>query len=457
MKKTIRYILFLPLLALLMSAGTAGRNPFPALERYKLKNGLEVIFADYGELPVTSVTLFVNVGKKSETPGQQGLSSLTASGIMLGNAKFSRVEQGRALYRMGASMGSSANKNFTTVSGEFLNKDIAKGMEMLSAAFLQPSFPQQDVDEIRNFQLSQNKPSKMDIGQLAEIYGDYFAYGIQHPLGRHFYEAQYKKNGVAQLKEFYSFNYTPGNTKLVVSGKPDHEQMKKLIEQYFGAWTAAYGEVNGASYDIPAIKNKEYAFVNKDGAKQAYLNWIKKAPAAAGKDEIVFEIANRVFSDRLGNEIREKLGYTYGIYSTYSDQQNEGVYRARTQVRNEVMYSTIEAFDRVLAAFYNEGPTEKELMKIRTQMRNELLGIEDPSSLVGEINPWVYRDYEKRKLYLQELDAADLATINKAVKKYFSPDNYKLMIAGDQKALGEQTAKLKGLRVISLNEIEKDN
>lgn len=445
-----------PLFFLLISAGLQERNPFPETERYKLKNGLEVIFADYGELPVTSLTFFVNAGQKSETPGQQGLASLTADALTLGNEKYSRVDQDRLLHRMAASISSGANKNFTTVSGEFLNRDVEKGMDLLAAVLLKPAFPQTDVDELKNFELTQNKPAKMDINELADVYGDYFTFGIAHPLGRHFYEAQFKKVGVAQLKEFYSFNYTPGNTKLVVSGKPDRAQMKKLIEQYFGNWTAAYGEVNGSSYDIPAIKSKEYAFINKDGATQACLFWIKKSPAMGSKDEIAFELANRIFSDRLGNEIREKRGYTYGIYSNYSDQQNEGVFRAQTQVRNEVMYSTIEAYDLVLSGFYTGGATEKEMNKIRTQLRNQILGMEEPGSLAAEINPWVYRDYEKRKMYIAELDAIDLATVNKIIKKYFSPDAYKLMIAGSEKALDDQLNKIPKLQKLELNVIEKD-
>lgn len=455
-KIKFRQFVILPFFLLLLSAGLQERNPFPETERYKLKNGLEIIFADYGELPVTTLSFFVNAGQKNETPGQQGLADLTANSLMLGNEKYSRVEQDRLLYRMAASIRSGANKNFTSVSGQFLNTDIEKGMDMLAAVLLKPSFPQNDVEELKNFALSQNKPAKMDITQLADVYGNYFTFGITHPLGRHFYEAQYKKAGVAQIKEFYGFNYTPGNTKLVVSGKPNREQVKKLIEQYFGSWTAAYGEVNGSSYDIPAIKSKEYAFINKEGATQACLLWVKKSPLAGSKDEIAFELANRIFSDRLGNEIREKRGYTYGIYSQYSDQENEGVFRAKTQVRNEVMYSTIEAFDGVLSGFYTDGATEKEMRKIKTQMRNSLLGMQYPGSLAAEINPWVYSDYAKRKQYLAELEAIDLASLNKTIKKYFAPDAYKLMIAGDEKVLADQLNKIPKLQKFELNVIEKD-
>ena len=269
MKKNIVKIFVVPVLFIFSGAGTTtSENPFPDLERYKLKNGLEVIFADFGELPVTAMTFYVNAGKKSETPGQQGLADLTANSLELGNEKYSRTEQDRQLYRTGGSLNVSANENFTTMQIQFLNKDISEGMDLAANVLLKPLFPKDEIDQERGFELSQNKPDKMDIGVLADMYGNYFTYGIAHPLGRHYYEAQYSKITIDQIKQFYSFNYTPGNTKLVVTGKPDRDAVKKLIEQYFGSWTAAYGEVNGSSYDIPSIKAHEYAFVPKQGATQ---------------------------------------------------------------------------------------------------------------------------------------------------------------------------------------------
>jgi zinc protease len=449
-------ILFIPALIIFLSAGTTQQSTFPDLERYKLKNGLEVIFVDYGKLPVTSLSFFVNVGKKSETPGQQGLADLTANSLELGNEKYSRIDEDRLLYRTGGSLSISANKNFTLMQAEFLNKDIEKGMDLVAAVLLKPLFPKDEIDQTRGFELSQNKPSKMDIGDLADMYGDYFTYGIANPLGRHYYEAQYSKITVPQIKEFYSFNYTPGNTKLVVTGNPDRELMKKLIEQYFGSWTAAFGEVNGASYDIPSIKAHEYAFVQKPGATQACIEWFKKAPPAGSKDVIAFQLANQVFSDHLGKEIREKDGYTYGIYSRFNEAQNDGIFRTKTQVRNEVMFATMTAFDKVLNDFYTNGATEVELKKFKTMMKADIQSMEEPGSFATLINPFVFKDYAKRQQYLTELDAVDIPTLNKVIKKYFMPDSYKCMIAGDDTLLGDQLGKISGLQKLDLSVIEKD-
>ena len=118
------------------------------------------------------------------------------------------------------------------------------------------------------------------------------------------------------------------------------------------------------------------------------------------------------------------------------------------------MYETLLAFDQVLVDFNKNGATEKELKKFKTMLKVDVLSIEDPSSFATLINPWVYRDYSKRKAYLQELDAIDIPTLNKVIKKYFTPELYKVIIAGDAGVLATQLAKIKNLQKLTPAVIE---
>src|ERR1051326_3459464 len=299
-----KHILFFT--AILFCALASAQSTLPPLEKYKLKNGLEVIIVDYGTLPVTSVNLYVNTGKKNETPGWQSIASLTCNALLLGNSKWTRIEQDDMLEQMGTSISASANDTYTLLRADFLNRDIDKAMELMSAVFLTPKFPKEEIATMLQRQVDYNNPKKMDISQLARVFSDHFVFGNANPLGRYFYAAQLTKISRDSINEFFKFNYTPENTKLVISGKPDHEKIKKLVEQYFGGWQAAYGEVNGVSYDMLPLKKKEYGFINKTRAPQTALQWNKKAPEARSKELIPFQLANSVFSDLLFKEIRDQ-------------------------------------------------------------------------------------------------------------------------------------------------------
>lgn len=86
------------LLTFFSISGARGQQPIPDVEYHKLSNGIEVMFVEYGALPVTSVNFYFNTGKVNETPGLQMLSSLTASCLKLGNDKMDRIEQDDRLF-----------------------------------------------------------------------------------------------------------------------------------------------------------------------------------------------------------------------------------------------------------------------------------------------------------------------------------------------------------------------
>jgi zinc protease len=440
-----------------LSCSSFSQNLPDKCEKYKLKNGLEIIFLEYGTLPVTSITLYVNTGRKSELPGMQAIAEITANSLLLGNKDYSRIEQDKLIGQTSSGIEARATDNFTVIQGMFSNNTIDEGVHLFSSIVLKPNFPKPEIDFMVGQMINYNKPSKMDIGALAQMYGRYAVYGTGNPLGRHFYPVQLGKINTDSINLFYKFNFTPKNSKLVISGMPDKEKVKQLIEQYFGSWEAAYGEVNGSSYDILPIKKKEYSFVNKPMASQAYLYWSKKAPDLTSKDVLAFDIACEIFSDILFEEIRAKEGKTYGIGVNYEPQQNNGVYNVGTQVRNEVMFATITSFDRELKKFFEGGTTQKRLDKAIKRMKGRILSTEDPLSMVSVFNPMVYPDFEKRKMVIAELGKIDLAALNKVIKKYFTPDSYKLVIAGSEKELNEQLNKIVGLQKLDLKVIEKDN
>ena len=79
-----------------------------------------------------------------------------------------------------------------------------------------------------------------------------------------------------------------------------------------------------------------------------------------------------------------------------------------------------------------------------------------PESILSFYNPVVY-DFQKRKNFLNDLATLKLEDVQKIIKKYFTADIYKLVIAGDESVLASQLATLKGLIKYKPADIEKDN
>ena len=427
------------------------------IEEFKLKNVLEIKMIKFGTIPAVTIGCYVNVGKKTETPGQQSLSSITSEALLFGNEKYSRIEQDNLLAKWGTSINPSTNDNYTELSMHFLNKDAASAMELFSDVLLKPTFPADELKQQIGQELNYNNPYKMDISSIAAMFSDYVIFGTSHPLGRHFYSTQLSKITAVEIKEFYKFNFTPKNTKIILAGNFDTAKTKEMLEALFGSWTATYGEINGASYDVESISKKEYFFINKSKASQACLRWNKKAPDAESKDALLFELANNAFNVLLFDEIRAKEGKTYGINSVLDLDNNNGFYDVSTQVRNEVAFETTLSFDRVLKQFYDSGITQAELYKAKASLSNQRLSIENPVAIIDFYNPILYKDGEKRNEFLSSIDMVTIDQVNKAIKKYFSPDCYKLVIVGDAVTLEPQLEKIRNLVKLPVTSIEKDN
>ncbi len=81
--------------------------------------------------------------------------------------------------------------------------------------------------------------------------------------------------------------------------------------------------------------------------------------------------------------------------------------------------------------------------------------MESPDEVSGFYNPLIY-NFEKRKNILSDLNALTLDDVNKAIKKYFTPNVYKLVVSGDESKVSEQLTKLKDLKKFVSSEIERD-
>ena len=90
-------------------------------------------------------------------------------------------------------------------------------------------------------------------------------------------------------------------------------------------------------------------------------------------------------------------------------------------------------------------------------MRTSIIGFESPGQIVSLFNPLLYPDYEKRQQALAELDNIDIDKVNKIIKKYFNPSDYKVLIAGNSTELKPQLDKIPGLVILPLTAVDVDN
>lgn len=428
----------------------------PQLETYTLKNGVKIYLLKYGKIPAVNVKLVINTGEKNEAPGQQGYGELTAKLLLQGNSKYTQEQQNDLAFKLGATLDFDVNKDNTAITADFLTKDFDQGMDLFSSAILHPAFKKDKVDLLISQYIDYGLPSKMDVSQLADVFSDMQLYGLSNPLGRYHYKAQMKLVTPEKIKEFHEFNYTPKNSSILVCGNFNSDEIKSIVEKYFGTWQSTYGEVNSVSLDMPVVKKKEIGFINRSSATQCALQWNKVAPSLKDKDLLAFNVANRIFNVVLFSEIREKGGKTYSIGAGHAASQFSNLLTISCSVRSDEMLNTINLFDKTLKDFALANFTQEDFDKAVTGMKIRLMSAEMPSEISAIYNPLLY-DFNKRKNYLSDLAKVKMEDVQRVIKKYWTPDVYKLVVAGDEAVVNTQLNSIKGLVKYKASDIEKDN
>ncbi len=428
----------------------------PSYETFSLKNGLKVYLLQYGNIPAINVKLVLNTGKVNETPGQQNYSDMVSNAILMGNTKYDAETQTNKAFALGTSLSAASSNDNTTVEMNILSKDLDAGMDLMSAAVLTPTFPKDKIDLLISRNIDFNSPTKMDIAELSSVFSNYSIFGLSNPLGRYFYKTQIQKITPAIIKEYYDFNFTPKNANLIICGSFDVATIKPIIEKYYGSWKSEFGGANGVSLESPSIKKREVGFVNRTGATQCALQWNKIAPAVTDKDQLAFSLANSIFNDVLFKEIREKGGKTYGISSSQRSSKYSNLFSIACSVRSNELVNTFILFDKTLTNF---NATLIDEAKFKETVYKRVIAIkkmESPDEVSNFYSPLVY-NFEKRKNIINDLNALTVEDINKVIKKYFTPNVYKLVISGDESKVADQLTKINSLQKFTASDIEKDN
>ena len=184
------------------------------------------------------------------------------------------------------------------MAAEFLSKDTAKGLELVSDALLHPTFPQAEVDKLLAQSVDGVKAAKDSARDVIFEYYDGYLYngkGYGRPTGGD--EISLKKIQRDAIVKFYENYYTPGNTILAVAGDFHPAEMKKKIEEIFGAWPEKAAPAVKEEPPGP-MKGKKLLLVNKADATQTYFVIGNVGVSATDPDRVAIEVVNTVFGSR---------------------------------------------------------------------------------------------------------------------------------------------------------------
>ena len=436
------------LLVAVASTCAAQTLHMPAHEKYVLKNGMTVLLLEKRGVPMIDVFAVVKTGAAADPAGESGLASVTA-GLLRKGTKARTAQQFAAdLDYIGGEFEADAGADFSSVSAEFLSKDLERGLGLFSDALLHPTFPQAEVEKLLAQSVDAVRGAKDDPQQVLGLYYDGYLYGT-HPYGR---PAGGDELSLQRIKrdaivKFYEGNYAPGNTLLAVAGEFNGTEIRKRLEETFGQW-AAHAVAPAAIAAAPAVKGKRLLLVNKDDATQTYFAVGNVGIARNDADRVAIRVVNTIFGGRFTSELNEALrvesGYTYGASSFFDARKAPGPFGIHSFTKNETTAPAIDLALQVLQKFRKDGVTDEQLKSAKSYIKGQFPPNIETSKQLAHIlatNEFYGLGDDEINQLEARVDAVTPEMAKAVIQKHFPAENLVFVLIGKASAIGSAVEK----------------
>jgi zinc protease len=419
------------------SVALAQKLQMPAHEKVVLKNGLTVLLLEKHSVPMVSVAGIVKAGGLCDPAGMEGLASTTAGLLRKGTKTRTAQQFAGDIDFIGGNFEADAGADYSSLGAEFLSKDTARGLELVSDALLHPTFPQAEVDKLLAQSVDGIKAAKDSARDVIFEYYQGYLYngkGYGRPTGGD--EISLKKIQRDAIVKFYESYYTPGNTILAVAGDFNPAEMKKRIEESFGGWQAKSAPAVKEEAGGP-IKGKKLLLVNKGDATQTYFVIGNVGISATDPDRVAVEVVNTVFGSRFTSMLNEALrvesGLTYGATSFFSMQKEPGPFAMYSFTRNETTGKAIDLALEVLKKLHTNGLTADQLSSAKSYLKGQFPPMIETSGQLARLilrYEFLGLDDNEVNQFEQRIDGVTPEMAKQAIAKHFPLENLTFVLVG---------------------------
>jgi predicted Zn-dependent peptidase len=374
------------------------------VRRTVLPNGLRILTEAVPAMRSVSFGVWVDVGSRDESPRLGGVSHFLEHLLFKGTKRRTALEISAAIEAVGGETNAFTTKEYTCYYARVLDDDLALAIDVVCDLVTDSVLAPSDVETERGVILEEiamhdDEPSEEVHDLFAEaIYGD-------HPLGRLVSGtvATISPMTRRQIQTFYHRHYTAPSIVVAAAGNLDHGTVVRLVREAFSradgleavaeprprrVGAPSTGGTGGAGPARDTIPG-QMIVRNKD-TEQAHL--VLGGPAIPRDDDRRFALGvlNNVLgggmSSRLFQEIREKRGLTYSVYSytsQYADSGLFGVYAGCAPGKADEVLSL--ARDEI-AAIASAGVSDAEVARGKGMLKGSLvLGLEDTGSRMSRL------------------------------------------------------------------------
>lgn len=352
-----------------------------------LDNGLRVVTERIPSVRSVSIGIWVNVGSRDEQRGEEGLSHFIEHMVFKGTRRRSAEAISREIDTLGGELNAFTSREGTTFYAKVLDEHVEQAIDLLADIFHHSRFDAKEITKERQVVLEEIRMVEDDPEDYLHDLHTMNAFRT-HPLGRPILGEVDTIRALrrAQLLAFRARHYCPSQVVVSVVGNFAFEPVFRQVASAFGGrWGAA--AVPGHRFP-PTIGGGVH--VRPKPLEQAHLCLSLKGVSQCDKDRYGVYVLNAILgggvSSRLFQEVREKRGLAYSIYSSVMCFTDSGLVTVYAGVRPDAAPRVLRLILGELRRLQAKPVAHAELERAKGQLKGSLmLGLESTSSRMSKL------------------------------------------------------------------------
>ncbi len=407
-------------------------------EQFTLKNGLRVLLIADHSVPTVNLSGQIDAGSEFDTNQKSGVAALTAGNLMNGTQTKNALTLAKSLEDRGVSLGFGASREGVGVSGNGLSVHLPILIRTVADLVQNATFPTDQLELSRQRALIGLKVLLDDPHGLGKRVFQQAIYPENHPFHSFPTAESLKSITRDDLVRFYQEHYRPDTTTLALVGDFDPTKVKALLNQAFDKWQAKGKRpiLNIPPVSLPQTTTRQNQVIPGKAEAVTYIGYngiSRKDPRFYAAMVLNQILGGDTLSSRLGTEVRDRRGLTYGIYSAFAAGISPGPFLIQMQTAPGDAQKAISSTLALLKQLREQGVTGAELNTAKRSITNSYpVDLASPSEVASIIldnsiyglSPAEIREFPKH------IEAVTMADVQKAIQELIHPEKLVIVTAG---------------------------
>ena len=400
-----------------------------------LANGIRVVTEQMPHVRSLSVGIWIGTGSRRENPEENGISHFIEHMVFKGTTNRSAEDIARSVDSIGGGLDAFTAKEMVSYNTKVLDEHLPLAFDVLADLVRHPLFREEDIEKEKGVILEE---LKMEIDNPEYLLHEIFSSNFwkDHPIGKPILGTKdtVQKFHREMLHEYYTRTYSPANILITAAGSLKHEHIVELARRHFEELQMS-GEVPPDRAPVPHAR---LVFRNKTSLEQMHLYMGVPSYPLPHEDRFVCYVLNTVLgggmSSRLFQNIREKQGLAYAVYSELSMYRDTGCLAIYAGTSLESARKVVDSIVQELRDLKQNLVPEEELRRAKDHLKGSfMLGLESTSSRMGNLarQEMYFKRFFSLDDMVESIEKVTAEEVQHVAQEFFDAKNITLAMLGN--------------------------